>query len=161
MKRNCGVGSRRFSIALSAALLIEAAVLAAAAQPASRATPGDAKTQADIRGSAAYAEVLLKKTELQAELEGLLTEYTDDFPKVVENRQYLELIEKERVRLLALKPGDAGKLSTALGRLMVKKAEAELELWSRRRSMTDSHPDVKRAKRMVEIYEAAVKEILG
>lgn len=115
---------------------------------------------AEIRASAAYAELLLKKTELQAEQEALTVEYTDEHPKVAETRYGLEMIEKERARLLAVKPGDAGKLTLSLGKLLVRKAELEVEIWMLKRSLQDPHPDVKRAKRKVEIYEAAIREIL-
>ena len=91
----------------------------------------------------------------------LAVEYTDDHPKVAEGRAALEIFDRERTRLLAVKPADAGKLSLALGKLIVRKAELELELWGLRKSLQEAHPDVKRARRRVEIYEAAIKEILG
>ena len=123
---------------------------------------GQAKAPADaIRSSAAYVEVLVKRTEVQAELEVLLAEYTDDFPKVAESRYAVELLDRERTRLLGLKPADAGKLTAALGRLIVRKVELEVELWILRKTLQDAHPDVKRAKRKVDIYESAVREILG
>ncbi len=115
----------------------------------------------EIRSSAAYAEVLLRKTELQAETEGLAVEYTEEFPKLAEARFALEAIERERMRMLALKPAAASRLTTALGKLMVRKAEQEVQLWTLRKSLQEGHPDVKRAKRRVEIFEAAIKEILG
>jgi hypothetical protein len=115
----------------------------------------------EVRASAAYAEVLLKRTELQSELEGLTAEYTDDFPKVTEGRYAVEMLEKERVRLLAVKPADVAKLTLALGKLMVRKVELEVDLWTLRKSLQEAHPDVRRAKRKLEIFEAAIKEILG
>jgi len=48
-----------------------------------------------------------------------------------------------------------------LGKMMVRKVELQLELWSLQLQLGDAHPDVKRARRRVEIYENAVKEILG
>ncbi len=38
--------------------------------------------QKAIKSTAAYAEVLLRKTELEATLEDLSVAYTEDFPKV-------------------------------------------------------------------------------
>lgn len=115
----------------------------------------------EVQASPAYAEVLLRRVELQAELEALSSEYTDEHPKVAETRTALEAIDRERVRLLAVKPTDAGRLSLALGKLMVKKADTEVEVWALRKNLQDAHPDVKRAKRKSEIYEAAIREILG
>jgi predicted nuclease with TOPRIM domain len=113
-----------------------------------------------IKSSPAFAEVLLRKTELLSELESLLLEYTEEYPKVKELRFEAALVQKELDRLLAVNPAEASKLTTALGKLMVRKTELEVVLWSLRKEYNDEHPDVKRAKRKAEIYEAAIKEIL-
>lgn len=113
-----------------------------------------------IKSSPAFAEVLLRKTELLSELESLLIEYTEEYPKVKELRFEAALVQKELDRLLAVNPAEASKLTQALGKLMVRKTELEVILWSLRKEYNDEHPDVKRAKRKAEIYEAAIKEIL-
>lgn len=113
------------------------------------------------RSSAAYAEIVLRRTEFEAELESLILEYTEEFPKVKELRQGIILLNREADRLLAVKPEGTGKLTLALGKLMTRKVDAELDLWRLQQSYADGHPDVKRSKRKVEIYEKAIKEILG
>ena len=110
--------------------------------------------------SAAYAELLLKKTELQAELEGLALEYTDDYPRVKELRYVLSLFDRDTLRLAKVKAADAGKLTQALGKLMTRKLELETEVWRLQSNYSDEHPEVKRAKRRVEIFESAVGQIL-
>ncbi len=132
-----------------------------AAQPNSKPAANDVRSQTEVRSSAAYAELMLKRAEVQSDLEAFLVEYTEEYPKVVEGRYALEVIEKERARLLNIRAADAGKLSVALGKLMVRKIELEVELWTLRKTFQDSHPDVKRAKKKADIYEAAVKEVLG
>lgn len=114
-----------------------------------------------IRSSPAYAELLLRKTELESSLESLLVDYTEQHPKVKDLRTELALLKPEMDRLLAVKPGDAGKLTVALGRLMLRKIEIETELETLRLQYKDDHPDVKRTKRKVEVFEAAIREILG
>jgi hypothetical protein len=114
-----------------------------------------------VRGSAAYAEVLLRETELRAEVESLLLEHTEDFPSVKASRYAIALIEKEKGKLLSLSEKDFGKLTLALGKIQVRKVEAQMELWRLQQSLADGHPDVKRAKRKVEVFEAAIREILG
>lgn len=113
------------------------------------------------RSSPAYAEVLLRRTEIESDLESLLVEYTEDYPKVKQARFELEQISKESERLLAVKASDAAKLTGALGKLIVRKVELQSELWTLQQQLGDGHPDVKRAKRKVEIYEKAIREILG
>lgn len=114
-----------------------------------------------IRSSPAFAEVLLRETEIEAELESLLVEYTDEFPRVKELRYTFDLLEKEKTRLLLIKPEESQKLTLALGKLMVKKVDAATDLWRAKQGYADEHPEVKRAKRKLEIYDKAIKEILG
>jgi hypothetical protein len=110
--------------------------------------------------SPAYAELLLRKTELQSELEALVLEYTEEFPRVKELRHVLGLIERDIARVSKVKAAESGRLSLALGKLMLRRIELETEMWKLQNNYKDEHPDVKRAKRKVEIFESAISEIL-
>ena len=127
-------------------------------KPVVKPTPTPATTAQPAKSSPAYAEVLFKKTELSAELENLLMEYTEDYPAVKELRFELGLLQKDLEKLLAI--SDASKLSLALGKLMVRRTELAADVWNLQRQYADEHPDVKRAKRKVEVFEQAIKEIL-
>ncbi|MCU1288360.1 MAG: hypothetical protein JWN60_589, partial [Acidobacteria bacterium] len=61
----------------------------------------------------------------------------------------------------SVKSAESAKLTLALGKLLVRKAELETDLWNFRGKYDENHAEVKRAKRKVEIYEASIKEILG
>lgn len=128
-----------------------------------RKAPASADTASAsvLRATPAYAEVLLHKTELEAELESLLMEYTEDYPRVKDLRVELEVLKPEIDRILALKPADAGKLTQALGKLILGKVAHAATLKKLQSQFQDPHPSVKKEKRMVEIFEAAIKEILG
>lgn len=128
------------------------------AQPKAVPTP---TTVQSGKATAAYAEVALKRADVEAELESLLVEYTDEFPKVKEFRFALTRIDAEATRLGTIKAAERDRATAALGKLMVRKVEAEIELWKVQQDYADAHPDVKRAKKKVEIYEKAIKEVLG
>ena len=128
------------------------------AQP--KAVPAPTTVQVG-KATAAYAEVALKRADAEAELESLVVEYTDEFPKVKELRFALARNDAEATRLGSIKAADRERATAALGKLMVRKVEAEVELWKVQQDYADAHPDVKRAKKKVEIYEKAIKEILG
>ncbi len=113
-----------------------------------------------VKSSPAYAEVLLRKTERESELEEFLLDYTEEFPKVKEIKFELGLLNKEMDKILAVNTAEFGKLTLALGKLIVRKIELETDLWNLRRQYSDDHPEVKRAKRKVEVFEKATKEIL-
>lgn len=114
-----------------------------------------------FKATAAYAEIALKRADVEAELESLLVEYTDEFPKVRELKYTLTRIDAEAIRLVAIKAADRERATAALGKLMVRKVDAEIDLWKLSQDYADAHPEVKRAKKKVEIYEKAIKEILG
>lgn len=113
-----------------------------------------------IKLTSAYAEIVLRRAELESELESLLVAYTEEFPKVKEIRFEMEILKREFSRLSSVKPLEMAKLSSALGKLLVRRAGLETDLWSLRQKYDDNHTDVKRAKRRVEIYETAVRSIL-
>lgn len=110
--------------------------------------------------SPAYAEVLLLKTEIESQLEEFSADFTDDFPKLKEARFQLDLIQKEIGKILAVSSGEASKLSVALGKLIVGKIALETNLWNLKNQYKDDYPEVQRAKRKVEVYEKAIREIL-
>lgn len=112
------------------------------------------------KSSPAYSEILLRKTERESQLEEFLIDYTEDFPKVKEVRFELDLLQKEMNKVLATSAVEAGKLTLALGKLIVRKAELETDSWNLQRQYNAEHPEVKRAKRKVEVFERAVREIL-
>jgi len=113
-----------------------------------------------IRSSAAYSEILLRKTEIQADLEALSADYTEANPKIIDLRFELTALGKSLEKVFGVKPSDSGKLTLALGKLIVRKAALETELSHLIRSYNKDHPEVKRAKRRVEIFDAAIKEVL-
>ena len=116
---------------------------------------------ANLKATAAYAEVALRRAEMEAEVESLLLDYTDDFPRIKELRFALGRVRAESDRLTAITAAENGKATTALGKLIVRKIESEIDLWKLQQNYAEGHPDVKKAKKRVEVFENAIKEILG
>lgn len=148
------------SLFVLATVLLTAAFSFAQTNAKKPLQPADLNKAGTVKSSPAYAEVLLQKTELLSEVESLLVEYTEGYPKVKEMRYETELLQKEMDKLLAVNPAEASKLTTALGKLMVRKCELATTLWSLQLQFNDQHPDVKRAKRKLEIFEAAINDIM-
>ncbi len=142
---------------LAAASLMFVATLAGAQTTDKNTGQSDA---GPIRSSAAYAEILLRKTELQADLEAFSADYTESNPKIIDLRFELSSLDKSLEKVFGVKPSETGKLTLALGKLIVRKAALETDLSRLSRSYNKDHPEVKRAKRKVEIFEAAIKEVL-
>lgn len=117
-------------------------------------------TSKAIKSSPAYAALVLHRTTIRAELEEMLTTYTEDFPKVVDARHEIDLVNFELSRLLDTKVTDSCRLSDSLGKLILKKTEVEMLIWNLKKKYKDEHPDVQRANKKLEIYEKAIVEIL-
>ena len=149
-----------FTRSCKIAFVLITLAIAAFGQTAAPAKTETTALPASTTSSAAYAELLLKKTELQSELEGLILQYTDEYPRVKELRHVLTLFDRDTLRLGKVKAADAGKLTEALGKLMTRKIDLETELWRLQSNYKDEHPEVKRAKKRIEIFENAIAQIL-
>lgn len=138
-------------------------ILLAAGTSLSQSTPDVAKsarTPEYVRASPAFAEIILRKAILEAELEELLLRYTEDFPRIVEKRFEISELDEAEDGLKEIPESEASKLSLALGKMLVQRATYATELEMLTRRYNDAHPEVKRAKRKFEIFDKAVKRIL-
>ena len=113
-----------------------------------------------LKHSATFAEVLLRRTELESDLEESLVTYTEEYPKVKEARYELSVLKKELAKLNSVKAGETGKLTSALGKLIVRKATVETDYWVLSSRFTAEDPRVRRAKKKLEIFQRALNEIL-
>ncbi|MEO7660111.1 MAG: hypothetical protein ABIV48_10900 [Pyrinomonadaceae bacterium] len=80
-----------------------------------------------IRSSAAYSEILLRKTEILADIEAFSADYTEANPRLVDLRFELSVLDRSLEKVFGIKPTETGKLTLALGKLIVKKAALETE----------------------------------
>jgi len=114
-----------------------------------------------VKSSPAYAELQLRRTELVSELESLLLDYNEEYPKIKELRNTISLVDRDIARISKVKTGESSKLTLALGKLMLRRIELEADLWNLQKNYKEEHPEVKRAKKKVEIYESAITDILN
>lgn len=151
-----------FMIAAGAAVFMVASAATFYSQRQTVRQPVQQSAKADFfyRQSAAFAELRLRKAELEAAAESLAETYTDEFPKLAEIRFAVGAVDREIGRLAAVKSSSPAILSSALGKLMIRKAELETEKWALLRNLASEHPDVKRMNRRIEIFESAIREIL-
>jgi len=150
---------------IAIALIAAAGVLSANKAVNGQVTAAVSSTQQQnvgpIRSTPAYAEVILRKTELEADLISYTDDYTESNPKVIDARYELAVLTKDLDRLYGVKPTEMSRLTEAVGKLIVKRAELAVDLNRLLRTYSEDHPQVKRAKRKVEVYDKALKEILG
>ena len=146
---------------ISLILILSLAVFAQGEKSNPKKNPGTETILPALKSSPAFAEISLRRTELRADVESLLVTYTEEFPKVMESRYELEVLSRELTRLLGVKLEESSRLTQALGKLIVRKAELETDWWSLQKKYGDDHPDVKRARKKADIFENSIKEILA
>jgi hypothetical protein len=111
-----------------------------------------------VKATPAYAELVLRKAELESDVESFLVSYTEEYPKLKEARYELGLLSKDLTKLLT--QTDVSRLTLALGKLMVRKNQLETDVWVLQNKFGKEYPEVKRAQRKVASFENAIKEIL-
>jgi uncharacterized protein YpmS len=118
------------------------------------------KASQEVKSSAAFAEIILRTTELESDLQEFLVSYTEEYPKVKETRYELNLLRDDLNKISKLKGIETNKLTLALGKLLVRKAQIATDYWVLKNRYNDDHPEAKKAKTKLAIFEKAVKEIL-
>lgn len=113
-----------------------------------------------IKSSPAYAEILLRKTELLADIDAFGADYTEASAKMIELRAELASLDRSLEKVFAVRPSETGRLTQGLGKLIVKKAALDADLNRLLRVYSKEHPETRRAQRRVERFEAAIGEIL-
>jgi uncharacterized protein involved in exopolysaccharide biosynthesis len=118
------------------------------------------ETVFSIKSSPAYAEILLRKTELLADIDAYSADYTEASAKMIELRAELASLDKSLEKVFAVRPSETNKLTQGLGKLIVKKAALDADLNRLLSTYSKEHPEVKRAQRRVDRFTAAISEIL-
>src|SRR5688500_15084315 len=93
--------------------------VAAAGQGTKKPVANDGPGSGNPKATAAYAELALRRAEMEADLESLLLDYTEDFPRVKELKFALGRVKSESERLTAIPPAEKDKATAALGKLIV------------------------------------------
>lgn len=114
-----------------------------------------------IRASAAFSVVVLRKTEIEADLVSFVEDYTEENPRVVDARFELASINKEIDRMFTIPPSETQRLTESTGKLILRKAELETEMNRLLRTYKPDHPQPKRLAKKIEIYQKALKQIFG
>ena len=144
--------------------LLKATFLMAWAIFLSQGVQAQAVASADVadsvKASPAYTEVMVRSVELRSELEALLLDYREESPKVRAIRRELAILDDAIEMLMKLPPGSDGKMTSAVGRLIIKRAALETEYSEVVARYGDDHPEVRRARRRVEVYERSIRELL-
>ena len=145
--------------------LVKATFLLASAiflsQGAQAQTTQATDSSSSVKASPAYAEIMVRKVELQSDLEAMLLDYKEEFPKIRSMKREIEILDASIEMLMKLPLSANGKMTSTVGRLIVRRAELETESTETAARYGGDHPEVRRAKKRVEVFERAIRELLN
>lgn len=117
-------------------------------------------TNSALKSSAAYGELIAAQAEAKVDLKILLFDYKEAAPQVVAKQKLIESYKTEIAKLEAMPATIAPKLTLALGRLLVKKIEAEAELNDLIEEYAEEHPSVKKARVRFQVFTEETNKLL-
>ncbi len=112
------------------------------------------------KSSAAFAELAVRKAELSGELKDLLQDYTEEYPEAKKKKTEIDFLQKEMDKIAKADGATVPKLTTAVGKLLVRKVRIQMELELLKADYTDEYPLVQKTRRQLESFENEIKELL-
>ncbi len=122
--------------------------------------PNAVSLQASAKNSPAYGELVLRRTELEVDYKEILVEYTENHPNALAKKSVIDAIDAELKNIEAMPASQIPKLTSPLGKLILRKVELETELKNLQQEYTDDFPDVKKTKTRLEAFQAEIKKML-
>jgi hypothetical protein len=109
-----------------------------------------------IRESASQGEVMLrlKRTELEAELMRLRTQYTENSPVILEKRDQLEALNQTIEEFIRSRTK-----SDVQAMLLLRQAELKAQLKTILRSYTETSPEVLALKSQIEVLKKELEQL--
>ena len=124
-------------------------------QPTQQQTP-----QGSTKSSPAYIELTLRKVEVEAELNELLVEYTEEHPKARVKQAEINSLNREMDRIAAMDASMIPRMTATFGKLVLRKVELETEVNKMLLQYEEGHPQIKKTKDKLEIIEREIQRIL-
>ena len=113
-----------------------------------------------VADTGAYAEVYAARVEAEADLKVLAMDLTEETVQVREKKLERDLLAREIRWLEALPSVSHDKMTIALGRLLVRKTQAEVSLKMLSENYAEDFPTVKKARTRIGVYNDEVQKLL-
>ena len=134
-------------------------VVSGAAVFARQASPH--RTDVDPRTSEAYSLLIQRKAKLQAELEGLLKEYSGNWPPAKRLQFELDALTTEMEKMAAFDQSRVSKLTAGYGGLILRKVSLTGEIEALLRENTAEWPPTKEKQRELELLDQEIQKLMS
>ena len=113
-----------------------------------------------VETTPAFTMLASHKLVVESELQKLLTGYTAIHPDVLKKQSELEAIEREMTQMSITSEAKLSRLTTAYGRLLIRKFTEEANLRHLLGRFTRQHPEVIEATKKLKMTENKLSEKL-
>ncbi len=138
-----------------AALIIFVSSIPAYAQQVS------AKVETNAKTTPAYSLLVQRKVKVQAELETVLAEYSNEWPPAKKLQFELDALEAEMKKVADTDEAQIPKLTNGYGTLLLRRAALDCEIQSLSQEQTSDWPGLKQKRRELELLDNELKKLIG
>ena len=118
-----------------------------------------AGSETDPRTTQAYSLLIQRKVKVQAELEGLLREYTSDWPKAKGLQFELDTLRAEMEKMAEVVEPQVARLTAGYGALILRRVTLATEIHMLAEQESPSWPPLKDKQRELELLEKEILEL--
>jgi uncharacterized protein involved in exopolysaccharide biosynthesis len=116
--------------------------------------------QSSTKSSPAYGELVMRKVEVEADLKQLLVDYTEEHPRAKEKKVELDALNREMDKIAAMDNAMIPKLTSTIGKLILRKIELEAEMFRLSGQYAKDHPFIKKTRDKLEVIEGEIQKAL-
>ena len=114
----------------------------------------------ELKDTPAYKSLNSYRLNLESELAGLKTKFSEDWPEVIAKKTALQVTKRELEKLLLNKQVPLDALGNSVGDLLIKRVLTETELLILLRNYHPEHPDIVAKKAELKVIVQEVETIL-
>ena len=145
----------KYLLASAAFVLIASSTLAHAQQ-----SPSPGSSACDAKTTPAYGVLVLRKADLEAELQMMLARFTEAHPDVRLKKIELDVLEREMKRMETVAQEGLPKFTATYGNLILHQVKVEVELETLMAQLSEQHPDVKNKRAELDILKREIDKVL-
>jgi len=137
---------------------VVALVITASFATHAQQTPGESVS--GVKTTSAYSMLIIRKVEVEAELEKVLSEYTGDHPRAKIKQFELDALGVEVARMAETAESNLVRLTPAYGTLILQKVKLASEMQALLFEYTSEHPNVRRKEVELNLLEHEIAKLL-
>ena len=118
------------------------------------------ESASDVKTTSAYGMLILRKLEVETELEKVLSEYTSEHPSAKIKQFELDVLNSEMAKMAETAQSNLVKLTSGYGTLILQKVKLVSEMQALLLEYTSEHPNVKLKEVELNLLEHEIAKLM-